>query len=170
MLRINFMQQWCALSDLAMEDSLYEMESMRRFAGPDLSDDTMPDETTSLRFRHLLEKHGLSAQTMNLINGTLERRARQAGVFRSVSSKPHPLTGANERFNHEMSSIRARVEHVFRVIEHQFGYTKVHCKRITKNAAQVFSLSGLAKSVDVHGSRVTSDAEVALPLHAIDFQ
>ena len=45
--------------------------------------------------------------------------------------------------NHKMSSIRARVEHVFRVIKRQFGYTKVRYKGIEKNAAQVFSLIGL---------------------------
>ena len=43
----------------------------------------------------------------------------------------------------ETSSIRARVEHVFRVIKRQFGYTKVRYKGIAKNAAQVFSLIGL---------------------------
>ena len=74
MLRIYFMQQWYALSDPAMEDALYEVESMRRFAGLDLTDDAMPDETTILKFRHLLEKHGLSAQMMNIINDTLEER------------------------------------------------------------------------------------------------
>ena len=74
MLRIYFMQQWYALSDPAMEDALYEVESMRRFAGLDLTDDAMPDETTILKFRHLLEKHGLTGQMMNIINDTLEER------------------------------------------------------------------------------------------------
>ena len=59
MLRIYFMQQWYALSDPAMEDALYEIESMRRFARLELSDDALPDETTILKFRHLLERHGL---------------------------------------------------------------------------------------------------------------
>jgi len=74
MLRIYFMQQWYALSDPAMEDALYEIESMRRFAGLDLTDDAMPDETTILKFRHLLEKHGLTAQMMNIINDTLAQQ------------------------------------------------------------------------------------------------
>ena len=51
MLRIYFMQQWYGLSDPAMEDSLYDVESMRRFAGVDL--DGIPDETTLCKFRHL---------------------------------------------------------------------------------------------------------------------
>ena len=74
MLRIYFMQQWYALSDPAMEDALYEVESMRRFAGLDLTDDARPDETTILKFRHLLEKHALTSQMMNIINDTLEQR------------------------------------------------------------------------------------------------
>ena len=232
MLRIYFMQQWYALSDPAMEDALYEVESMRRFAGLDLTNDAMPDETTILKFRHLLEKHALTSQMMNIINDTLEQRGlllkggtmvdatiihappstknqerkrdpemhqtkkgnqwyfgmkvhvgadvnsglvhtvsvtpanvsdinqlphlvreddravfgdkgyvnnklkrlvRKAGLFWGVSlkaSKQHPLTEANKRFNHKMSSIRARVEHVFRVIKRQFGYTKVRYKGI----------------------------------------
>jgi IS5 family transposase len=60
MLRIYFMQQWYGLSDPAMEDSLYDIESMRRFAGIDLEVDVVPDETTILNFRHLLEKHTLT--------------------------------------------------------------------------------------------------------------
>jgi IS5 family transposase len=60
MLRIYFMQQWYALSDPAMEDALYDIESMRRFAGIDMGVDVVPDETTILHFRHLLEKHELS--------------------------------------------------------------------------------------------------------------
>jgi IS5 family transposase len=62
MLRIYFLQQWYGLSDPAMEDSLYDSESIRRFAGIDLHSDAVPDETTILHFRHLLEKHRLTEQ------------------------------------------------------------------------------------------------------------
>ena len=58
MLRIYFMQQWYGLSDPAMEDSLYDVESMRRFAGVDMNG--VPDETTICKFRHFLEAHGLT--------------------------------------------------------------------------------------------------------------
>ena len=58
MLRIYFMQQWYGLSDPVMEDSLYDVESMRRFAGVDL--DGIPDETTIGKFRHFLEGHRLT--------------------------------------------------------------------------------------------------------------
>ncbi len=62
MLRIYFMQQWYGLSDPAMEDALYDIESMRRFADIDIEADVIPDETTILHFRHLLEKHNLTKQ------------------------------------------------------------------------------------------------------------
>ncbi len=60
MLRIYFMQQWYGLSDPGMEDALYDSESMRRFADIDLEVDVVPDETTILNFRHLLERHNLT--------------------------------------------------------------------------------------------------------------
>lgn len=60
MLRIYFMQQWFQLSDPAMEDALYDSHSMQRFAGLEVGRDAIPDETTILHFRHLLEKHKLT--------------------------------------------------------------------------------------------------------------
>ena len=60
MLRIYFLQQWYGLSDPGMEDSLYDVESMRRFAGVTL--EAIPDETTILKFRHFLEQHRLTEQ------------------------------------------------------------------------------------------------------------
>ncbi len=55
MLRIYFMQQWYQLSNPAMEDSLYDIEAMRRFAQVTL--DSIPNESTILRFRHFFEQH-----------------------------------------------------------------------------------------------------------------
>jgi IS5 family transposase len=61
MLRIYFLQQWFNLSDPQAEDAIYDSEAMRRFARVELGDDVVPDETTILRFRHLLEQHRLTA-------------------------------------------------------------------------------------------------------------
>jgi IS5 family transposase len=72
MLRIYFLQIWFDLSDPAAEDAIYDSESMRRFAGIELSDDAIPDETTILRFRHLLEKHGLTKAIFDEIKDQLE--------------------------------------------------------------------------------------------------
>jgi len=72
MLRIHFMQHWFNLSDPAMEDALYDSESMRRFAGIELAEDAVPDESTILRFRHLLEQHKLSESIFAQIRKLLE--------------------------------------------------------------------------------------------------
>ncbi len=71
MLRVHCMQLFYNLSDPAMEDALYEMESMRRFAGLRLSG-SLPDETTILNFRHLLEKHDLGKMILKEVNKHLE--------------------------------------------------------------------------------------------------
>ena len=74
MLRIYFMQQWFNLSDPQAEDALYDMESMRRFAGIELAEDAIPDETTILHFRHLLEKHQLTEQIFAEVRALLEEK------------------------------------------------------------------------------------------------
>ena len=74
MLRIHFMQHWFNLSEPAMEDALYDSESMRRFAGVELIEDAVPDESTILRFRHLLERHQLTQRLFELVRGLLEQK------------------------------------------------------------------------------------------------
>jgi transposase, IS5 family len=74
MLRIYFLQQWFNLSDPQAEDAIYDSESMRRFARVELGDEVVPDESTILRFRHLLEKHGLTQAIFDSIAGLLEER------------------------------------------------------------------------------------------------
>lgn len=74
MLRIYFLQQWFNLSDPQAEDSIYDSESMRRFAKVELSFDSVPDETTILRFRHLLEKHKLTKKIFEAVKDLLESR------------------------------------------------------------------------------------------------
>lgn len=73
MLRVHCMQLFYNLSDPAMEDALYEIESMRRFAGLRLSE-SLPDESTILNFRHLLEKHQLGKAMLKEVNKHLERQ------------------------------------------------------------------------------------------------
>ena len=74
MLRVYFLQQWFNLSDPGAEDAIYDSESMRRFARVELGEDVVPDETTILRFRHLLEQHGLTGAIFEEIGGLLEAR------------------------------------------------------------------------------------------------
>jgi IS5 family transposase len=74
MLRIYFLQQWYALSDEALEDAIYDSQAMRTFAGIDLSAETVPDATTLLNFRHLLEKHGLTKAIFEQVGAMLEEK------------------------------------------------------------------------------------------------
>jgi IS5 family transposase len=73
MLRIHFLQQWFALSDPAMEEALFDMPLFREFALIE-TNARLPDETTILRFRHLLEKHALSVQIFATVNAVLAER------------------------------------------------------------------------------------------------
>ena len=72
MLKIHCLQQWFGLSDPAMEDAIYDRNSFQQFLKIDLIGDKVPDETTILNFRHLLEKHSLSKTLFNQINSYLE--------------------------------------------------------------------------------------------------
>lgn len=74
MLRIYFLQQWFDLSDPGAEDAVYDSESMRRFVGVELGEDPVPDESTILRFRHLLEDHELTKAMFAEIGDLLQER------------------------------------------------------------------------------------------------
>ncbi len=75
MLRVYLVQQWFDLSDPAAEDAIYDSESIRRFVGVELGEEVIPDETTILRFRHLLEKHELTKAIFEEIRGFLEEKS-----------------------------------------------------------------------------------------------
>ena len=74
MLRIHFMQQWFTLSDPAMEEALHDVPLFREFSGLDNWTTRLPDESTILRFRHLLEKHKLAAQILVVVNDLLRAK------------------------------------------------------------------------------------------------
>lgn len=250
MLRIHFLQQWYALSDPAMEEALYDTAVMRRFAR--LSGlDTIPDETTILNFRRLLETHDLAPKILERVNAHLARKGQslkagtivdatiiaapsstknkdgqrdpemhqtkkgnqwhfgmkahigvddESGLVHHVEctaanvadvTQVHKLlhgkedtiygdsgyTGAQkreelehveagfliaekpsklramknkrerryaERWEHYKASVRAKVEHPFRVVKRQFGYAKVRYRGLAKNTAQVLTLFALS--------------------------
>lgn len=72
MLRIHCLQQWYGLSDPAMEEELYEIASMRQFAGLSLAHGSVPDETTILNFRHLLERNDLARGIFEAVKAHLQ--------------------------------------------------------------------------------------------------
>jgi IS5 family transposase len=98
MLRIHLMQQWYALSDPAMEEALYEISSMRRFANLSLARGTIPDETTILNFRHLLEKHSLADRILETVNKRLVRKGLmlKQGTFVDATIIAAPSSTKND--------------------------------------------------------------------------
>ncbi len=70
MLRIHFLQQWFGLSDVAMEEALFDVPLYREFAGLG-GMRRIPDRVSILRFRHLLEAHDLARQMLATVNANL---------------------------------------------------------------------------------------------------
>ncbi len=110
MLRIYFVQQWFNLSDPQAEDALYDSESIRRFVGVELGDDVVPDETTILRFRHLLERHRLTEAIFAAIRDLLteKRLLLKAGtiVDATIISAPSSTKNAAQARDPEMRQTR----------------------------------------------------------------
>jgi IS5 family transposase len=99
MLRVHLMQQWYSLSDPAMEDALIEVPTMRRFAGIDLISERIPDETTILAFRHLLEKHNLGEQIFQTVKAHLKDRgmAMKQGTIIDATLIAAPSSTKNKK-------------------------------------------------------------------------
>jgi IS5 family transposase len=74
MLKIYCLQQWYELSDPGAEEAIYDRNSFQRFLGIDLMQDAVPDETTILHFRHLLEKHGIQENIFAAVRDLLEKK------------------------------------------------------------------------------------------------
>lgn len=80
MLRMYFIQHWFNLADEACEEALLDSTALRRFVGIDLGRERVPDATTLLRFRRLLEKHELGAELFGQVNEELAERGLGVGV------------------------------------------------------------------------------------------
>ena len=108
MLRIYFLQQW--FTDPQAEDAIYDSESMRRFARVELGDDAVPDETTVLRFRHLLEQRDLTSAIFDAMGGLLEARGLllRAGtiVDATIIAAPSSTKNASATRDPEMKQTR----------------------------------------------------------------
>ena len=98
MLRIHFMQQWFTLSDPAMEKALHDVPLFRDFAGLGGWNDRLPDESTILRFRHLLEEHKLAPDILKTINALLQAKGLllRAGTVVDATLIAAPSSTKNE--------------------------------------------------------------------------
>jgi len=149
MLRIYFMQNWFNLSDPQAEDSLYDIEPMRRFAGIELLGHDIPDETTILRFRHLLEQHHLTEQIFAQIRTLLEekRLLLKSGtiVDATIIAAPPSTKNAEKARDPEMHQTRKGKDWHFGMKAH-IGTDKggiVHS--LSTTAANVADISELPK-------------------------
>ena len=77
MLRMYLLQIWFSLSDEGIEDAIYDSYAMRNFVGINFLEEQVPDATTLLKFRHLLEKHNLGEAIFN----DIKERLQQAGLM-----------------------------------------------------------------------------------------
>ncbi len=100
MLRVYFLQQWYGLADEALEDALYDSQALRGFARIDLSAEGVPDATTLLKFRRLLETHDLCKGLFTAINADLTARGlllREGTLVDATLIAAPPSTKNKER-------------------------------------------------------------------------
>ena len=159
MLRIYFLQQWFNLSDPAAEDSLYDIESMRRFAGIELSQDAVPDETTILNFRRLLERHRLTEAIFRSVNRLLtdRRLLLKSGtlVDATIVSAPSSTKNADRQRDPEMTQTRkgnqwlrtALVEAALGAMRSRDTYLSAHYRRVARRRGHAKAVIAVAHTI-----------------------
>lgn len=122
MLRIYFLQQWYGLADEMLEDNLYDITSLREFVGIDLGCETVPDATTLLKFRHLLEQNDLTAKMLQAINTDLGKRGllMRSGtiVDATLIAAPSSTKNKDKSRDPEMHSTKKGNNHYFGMKAH----------------------------------------------------
>lgn len=110
MLRIYFLQHWFSLSDPGAEDALYDSPALRSFAGVDLGRAAVPDETTILNFRHLLDQHDLCGKILDVVNWYLDSKGIRIStgtiVDATIISAPSSTKNSKKARDPEMHQTR----------------------------------------------------------------
>lgn len=153
MLRIYFLQQWYALADEALEDAIYDSQAMRTFAGIDLSVEAVPDATTLLQFRHLLERHELTKRIFEEVGALLAQKklTLREGTIVDATMIAAPSSTKNERKERDPQMHQSKKGNQW-----YFGM-KAHLG--------VDVDSGLAHSVSVTAANVSDIAQTHALLH-----
>jgi len=161
MLRVHCLQLFYNLSDPALEDALYEVESMRRFAGLKL--DRIPDETTILNFRHLLERHDLGRKLFKEINAHLEEQGlilREGTIVdATIIAAPTSTKNAEGERDPEMHQVKKGNEWHFGMKLHigvDDGLGLIHS--ITTTAANAHEITQVDQLLHGDEQRVWGDA------------
>jgi IS5 family transposase len=142
MLRTYFVQQWFNLSDPGVEELLYESAAVRRFVGVDLGIAAAPDETTILRFRHLLERHELGGLMLEAVNVHLEGKGIKIAtgtiVDASIIHAPSSTKNASGERDPEMHQTRKGNQWYFGLKTHiGVDATEGHVHSVATSAASV---------------------------------
>jgi len=110
MLRIHLLQHWFNLADEAMEEALYDSASLRAFVGIDLGREPVPDATSLLRFRHLLEKHRLGEALFAEVGRLLQSKGLKLSggtiVDATLIAAPSSTKNAEQRRDPEMKQTK----------------------------------------------------------------
>jgi len=163
MLRIYFLQHWFNLSDPAVEEALYDSQSMRAFAGIDLGAEPAPDETTVCRFRHLLEKNDLGRQIFLVVADHLHARgfrlSRGTIVDATIIEAPSSTKNADGARDPEMRQTKKGNEWYFGMKAHIGVDSKtklVHS--VAASPANVHDSQALAHLLHGNETRVWGDS------------
>lgn len=163
MLRLYFLQQWYALADEALEDALYDSQALRTFAGIELSVEAVPDATTILKFRHLLETHDLTRQLFSEVSALLSERQllmREGTIVdATIIAAPSSTKNARKERDPEMHQTKKGNQWHFGMKAHigadaQSGL--VHT--VTGTAANVADLAQIHALLHGEEKRVHADA------------
>ena len=110
MLRMYFVQHWFNLADAACEDALLDSTALRRFVGIDLGRERVPDATTLLKFRRLLEKHKLGEALFAKVGEVLQANGMKVGtgtiVDATIIGAPSSTKNADKQRDPEMHQTR----------------------------------------------------------------
>ena len=150
MLRIYFLQHWFQLSDPGAEEALYDTRSLREFVGIDLGQEPVPDESTILNFRHLLEEHNLGDGLFHCVNEYLEENgmkvARGTIVDATIINAPSSTKNKDKARDPEMHQTKKGNQWYFGM--------KAHIGVDSKNKL-IHSVA--ATAANVHDSQVLED-------------
>jgi transposase, IS5 family len=162
MLRIHLLQHWYGYSDPAMEDALHEVPLLRRFAGLDAGESRMPDETTILNFRHLLETPQLAESLFQEVVSLLTERGlilHEGTIVDAtlIAAPPSTKNRARKR-DPEMSSSKKANQWHFGMKAHigvDTAHGLVHTVEVTTGKVSDYSMAGTL----LHGAEVTAHGD-----------
>ena len=163
MLRMYLLQVWFSLSDEGVEEAIYDSYAMRRFMGLDFAVEQVPDATTLLHFRHLLEKHKLGEKLFESQNEIFEAEGwiMRGGsiVDATIIAAPSSTKNASGTRDPEMRQTKKGNQWYFGMKAHigaDAGTGYVH--NVTATAANVHDLDQVADLVRADDEVVYTDA------------